>query len=192
MAAVAGAERSGDDLRGDGAGSPTCGGALDPRHESPDKANPVSQLPVDSVNSRVNNRFYGLLNSREQHGDRCLATRVAYKGSQKTVEFLCDEEGMGEVRDFVDSLGKADRVKVDALVEMLAERGRISNVEKFKKLEETDGIFELKSFQIRLLGFWAPGNRFIVCRGVKKKRDKHNPADIEFAEKCKKKFTGGG
>ena len=66
----------------------------------------------------------------------------------------------------------------------------ISNPEKFKKLEGSDGIFEFKSFQIRLLCFWAPGagRRLIVCMGLIKKRDKHSKSDVETAQTLRRAF----
>ncbi|WP_176414768.1 type II toxin-antitoxin system RelE/ParE family toxin [Stenotrophomonas maltophilia] len=119
-----------------------------------------------------------------------MKTKVLYKGSIKSIESLSADDGSWPVDEFLDGLSASDRTKVDALFALMGEKGRIANVEKFKKLEKSEGIFEFKSFQTRLLCFHAPGGRLIVCRGVQKKKDKHDKQDIEFAEACKKKFTG--
>ena len=61
---------------------------------------------------------------------------------------------------------------------------------KFKKLEGSDGIFEFKSFQIRLLCFFASNGRVVIVRGLTKKSNKHSPQDIAYAEQRRKKFLG--
>lgn len=120
-----------------------------------------------------------------------MPTKVVYQGQLKTIEHLCtDPDGRdGEVADFIATLSACEMAKLDTLFEYLGDRGRITNREKFKKLEESDGIFEFKSHQIRLLGFWVR-DRFVICRGVRKKQHRHRPADIAFAERCKKEFKG--
>lgn len=119
-----------------------------------------------------------------------MATTVLYKGAQKCIEILCTDDGVSPVQVFLDELDASDRRKLDTLFELMGERGRIANDQKFKKLEKSDGIFEFKSFQIRLLCFNAPGGRLIICRALIKKKDKHDKADISFAENCKARFNG--
>jgi mRNA-degrading endonuclease RelE of RelBE toxin-antitoxin system len=118
-----------------------------------------------------------------------LKTKECYSGSKKAIELLEMNDGSCEVQVFLDSLDKSDRRKIDVLFEMMGEQGKISNKEKFKKLEGTDGIFEFKSFQIRLLCF-LHHSRVIICRGVKKKKDKHDLGDISYAETCRRNFLG--
>lgn len=69
---------------------------------------------------------------------------------------------------------------MQVLLERLAEHGRITNKEQFKKLENRQGhaICEFKRHQIRLLGRFA-GKEFLVAHGLKKKKDKHRPADLD-------------
>jgi hypothetical protein len=50
-----------------------------------------------------------------------------------------------------------------ALFQILGETGKILNREKFKGLGEQGlGLFEFKSFQIRFIGDFRPGKRFVV------------------------------
>jgi mRNA-degrading endonuclease RelE of RelBE toxin-antitoxin system len=119
-----------------------------------------------------------------------LTTKPAFNGSKKKIELLIDDDGTCEADAFINALDAADRRKVDALFELMGEKGKISNEQKFKKLEGSDGIFEFKSFQIRLLCFHAPGQRIVICRGLIKKKDKHDKTDILFAETCRKRFHG--
>lgn len=119
-----------------------------------------------------------------------MGTKVAYAGTQKSIELIIESDGSCPVEEFLNSLSQADRRKVDVLFERMALHGRISNDEKFKKLEGSKDIWEFKSFQIRLLCFHAPGKKLVICKGVIKKRDKHAKADIESAEACREKFIG--
>ena len=119
-----------------------------------------------------------------------MTTKPAYKGPLKTIEYLVADDGSCAVEAFVEALERGDRKKVDVLFEMMGLKGRISNKEKFKKLEGSDNIWEFKSFQIRLLCFMAPGNKVIICRAQIKKKARHDRADIEFAEACRKKYLG--
>lgn len=119
-----------------------------------------------------------------------MANRIAFTGTKRTIELLCEEDGVCQAGDFIDGLSKSDRRKVDVLFEMLGAKGQISNKEKFKKLEGSDGIFEFKSFQIRLLCFFASNGRVVIVRGLTKKSNKHSPQDIAYAEQRRKKFLG--
>lgn len=115
---------------------------------------------------------------------------AVYRGSKLTIELLLKADGSSPVGDFLDSLAASDRKKVDTLFELMGEKGRITNDQKFKKLEGSDKIFEFKSFQVRLLCFFAGSGRLVVCRGLIKKRDRHDKQDIQFAESCRAQFTG--
>lgn len=63
----------------------------------------------------------------------------------------------------------------------MAQHGQINNREHFKKLESRQGhaIREFKRHQIRFLGRFGPGRQFLVAHGLKKKQDKHRPADLD-------------
>ena len=120
-------------------------------------------------------------------GDRTLKTKGIYSGAKRNIELLCDYGS--DVEAFIESLDASDRKKLDVLFERMGEFGKITNPEKFKKLEDSDGVFEFKSFQIRILCFMA-GARVVLCRGLYKKRNKHVPGDIQYVEGCRKKFLG--
>lgn len=115
---------------------------------------------------------------------------AVYRGSKFTIELLLKADGSSPVGDFLASLPASDRKKVDTLFELMGEKGRITNDQKFKKLEGSNKIFEFKSFQVRLLCFFAGSGRLVICRGLIKKRDRHDKQDIQFAESCREKFTG--
>ena len=59
-----------------------------------------------------------------------------------------------------------------ALFQRLAEVGRIENRERFKSLGPRGrGLWEFKSFQIRILGDFRPGRRLLLAHGLRKKSD---------------------
>ena len=72
---------------------------------------------------------------------------------------------------------------MEVLFERLAESGRIRHNEKFKKLDDRQGhaIWEFKSYQLRFLGAFAPGRRFLVAHGVRKKKNNLRSADLDRA-----------
>lgn len=121
-----------------------------------------------------------------------MPTRVEHTGLKARIELYEFEDGSCPAQEYLDGLSAKDRQKVDNLFEMMGINGEIRNDTKFKKLEGSEGIFEFKSFQIRLLCFYGKGppKKLVICHGVTKKQDKHAKADIERAEAIKKKYFG--
>lgn len=117
-----------------------------------------------------------------------MTTLPVYNGCMKSIELYVNANGTCDVKDFLDSLDASDRRKLDVLFSLMGDRGRIATPEKFKKIEGSDGIFEFKSFQIRLLCFFTPNAQVIICRALWKKKDRHSEQDIRFAEECRRKF----
>ena len=62
------------------------------------------------------------------------------------------------------------------------------NETKFKKVEGSNGIFEFKSYQMRLYCFFDGGDLIICTNGAVKKRDRSDPADIVRAEEWKRLY----
>jgi hypothetical protein len=89
---------------------------------------------------------------------------------------------------FLQNLLEADQRKMAALFDWMAQRGRIDNREKFKKVE--DEIFEFKAHQIRMPCYFERNKRVIVTHGTIKKKDDLAQADIDRAKLIKGEFTG--
>ena len=111
-----------------------------------------------------------------------------FEGPHFTIQALVLADGTCPAGDFLDTLASSDRRKLDVLFERLGGFGKISNTEKFKKIEGSDDIWELKSFQIRLFCFFAPRRRVMLAFGVRKKRNKHRREDIHRAESYRQQF----
>ena len=112
---------------------------------------------------------------------------IAAEGSWGTVEWAVDSRGDLPARKVYLSLHDKHKVKIDALFRRLADFGPLSNREKFRQLGEkagtkARGLWEFRSFQIRFIGDFKPGGRFIVAHGLdNKKRDNLPKPDIEKA-----------
>jgi hypothetical protein len=109
---------------------------------------------------------------------------VAVAGQRLRVEWAIDSRGRMPALEFFKALAKEDRLKVIGLFNRLAEHGDIASREHFKSLGKTgEGLWEFKRFQLRFLGDYRPGGRFVVAHGVRKKRDDLDPADIARAKR---------
>lgn len=109
---------------------------------------------------------------------------VAVHGPKLTVEWAIDSRERTPALEFFKELSLEDRRKVISLFKRLADEGEISNRELFKSLGKQGlGLWEFKRFQLRFLGDFRPGGRFLVAVGVRKKRDDLNDSDIERARR---------
>ena len=115
-------------------------------------------------------------------------TRLIVKGIVFSVEALVADQGSAPAEEFLESLSEKDQAKLAALFQRLADTGRIWNEQKFKHLEGTDGIFEFKSDDNRVLCFFFFGKRVILTHGFKKKQPKTPKGEIERALKLKTEF----
>ena len=110
-----------------------------------------------------------------------MAVNVLCVGRKLTVEFAVRSDGTMPAKLFFDSLDPQDKRKLMVLFQWLADEGRIVNREKFKKVEGTQGLFEFKSFQIRMPGFFTPDRRFVITHGFRKKKDAFPKSEVEIA-----------
>jgi hypothetical protein len=107
---------------------------------------------------------------------------VAVRGRRLTVEWAVDNRGRTPALEFFKSLSRADRQKVIALFKRLADAGDIASREHFKCLGRSgEGLWEFKRFQIRFLGDYRSGGRFLVAHRVVKKKDALDPEEIRRA-----------
>ena len=93
------------------------------------------------------------------------------------MEWATDGRGRFPAEEFFQSLSKGEQAQMLALFQRLADEWRIVNREHFKSLG--GGLWEFKKFQLRFLGGYRSGYRFLTAHGLRKKKDKHSPVDIE-------------
>ena len=109
--------------------------------------------------------------------------KPAATGAWGRVVWATEASGKRSALEFFEQLRKEEAAKVQVLFERWAEHGRINHKEQFKKLGDRQGhaIWEFKRHQIRFLGGFGPGRQFVVAHGLRKKQDKHRPADLDRA-----------
>lgn len=109
-----------------------------------------------------------------------ITTEKIYQGRRYTISGIV-ENGKCRVREFIPALEEADKKKIVYLLKRTGDLGTPANIEKFRNLE--NGIFEFKSFQVRVLCFFAKGEMIILTHGFVKKKDKTPRTEIERAKR---------
>jgi hypothetical protein len=109
-----------------------------------------------------------------------------YQGSYLRIECLVLADGSSPAWEFLQGLDDRERRRLAVLFEMLGDTGRISNREKFKKLEGSEEVWEFKSFQIRMPCFFTAGRVVMLLFGLRKKSDRWKRADVRRAEEMRR------
>ena len=86
----------------------------------------------------------------------------------------------------MDALSGRDRTKLDVIFQRLGDMGSLKNRTKFKKVD--DGVFEIKSGQIRLFCFFTNDKRLVLLYGIRKKTDRLKTKDIRKAINMRAEF----
>jgi len=109
--------------------------------------------------------------------------RLVYHGKMFRIAFARDREGACPAEEFFDELPIADKAKLDNLFRIMGDLGKHNNPEKFGDLE--DGLYEFKSFKIRMPFAYAEDERglILITHGFRKKKDKTPPAEIVRARR---------
>jgi len=109
----------------------------------------------------------------------------------RTIEFFITANGKKPVDEFLESLSTKEAKKVFWVLRLVKELTPVPT-EYFKKLQNTDGIWEVRATHgnnaFRLLGFFDNGNLVILTNGFAKKTQKTPTEEIELAEKRKKDY----
>ena len=109
------------------------------------------------------------------------------------MEYLELESGRCPACEFLDAfrnvkskLGRA-RVRIYASIEMLGQGERLGS-QHFRKEKDTDGVFVIKGFQLRIYCFYTDDGRLILTHGAQKKRDEADPKDLKQTERYRAQF----
>jgi phage-related protein len=110
-----------------------------------------------------------------------MARRVAYQGAVFAVAFAREKSGACPACAFFDGLSLLDKAKLMALFQIAGDHGKFHNPEKFGGLG--DGLYEFKSFQIRMPFAYAKNERglILITHGFIKKKDKTPKEEITRA-----------
>ena len=113
---------------------------------------------------------------------------ILYEGQKFRVECAIRKNGTCESKEFLDSLDNSNRVKIIKIIKHFAQRGLISNREKFKKVEGTN-FWEFKEFQLRILMYYCATRSVVaLTHGFRKKGDRIPKPMIERAEQIKAEY----
>lgn len=110
-----------------------------------------------------------------------MARRVAYLGAVFAIAFAREKSGACPACEFFDGLSQLDKAKLMALFLIAGDHGKFHNPEKFGDLG--DGLYEFKSFQIRMPFAYAKNERglILITHGFIKKKDKTPKEEITRA-----------
>jgi Phage derived protein Gp49-like (DUF891) len=116
-----------------------------------------------------------------------MADNVLLEGERLRIEFAIRANGKMPAKEFYDSeLSDSERRKLRPPMVRLAQDGRVSNREHFKKVK--DELWEFKSYQVRLIGFFLTSGAFALAYGIRKKQDRLSKADVKTAEEIRKEY----
>jgi phage-related protein len=112
-----------------------------------------------------------------------MARRIAYRGTKFTVAFAREKNGDCPGGEFFDSRNLSDKLKLMALFERAGDLADFRHPEKFGDLG--DGLYELKSFQIRMPFAYAKKERgmLLITHGFIKKKNKTPREEIDRARR---------
>lgn len=106
-------------------------------------------------------------------------------GKNFRIAFARERSGESPGEKFFDGLSHLEKAQLAQLFRILGDSnpGAPKNPEKFGVLD--DGLYEFKSFQIRMPFAYAKGERglVLITHGFKKKRDKAPPEQIARAKR---------
>ena len=110
-----------------------------------------------------------------------MARRVAYRGAVFAIAFAREKNGACAACEFFDRLSSLDKAKMMALFQIAGDHGKFYNPEKFGDLG--DGLYEFKSFQIRMPFAYAKNERglILITHGFIKKKAKTPKEEITRA-----------
>ena len=108
--------------------------------------------------------------------------RPEFEGRRFKIICLEMADGSCPAGEFLDALKASDRRKFDVLFERMGDHGQIFNKEKFKKIEDTEGLFEFKSYQLRIPCIFGEKKTVVLLFGLKKKSNKYKSKEIRRAE----------
>jgi len=101
------------------------------------------------------------------------------------IAFARDHEGASPAEEFFDGLSMVEKAQLSKLFQILGDdtHGEPRNPKKFGVLD--DGLYEFKSFQIRMPFAYAKGERglVLITHGFRKKRDKTPSSQIARAKR---------
>jgi len=116
---------------------------------------------------------------------------IAYQGNYYTIEWYFDKSDNSQALEYFRTLDKARKIKVFHLFRIMANTGKIHNIQKFRY--ESDEIYAFKPQPDRFLCFFFEGKKIIVTNAFEKREDKLPLPEkkkalnskVDYQERCK-------
>ena len=123
-----------------------------------------------------------------------MQRRIAYEGSEFTIEWYCDSKGHSQALEYFEEQPKDKQRKLLNLFRLMGEQGKIFDETKFR--HEGDGIYAFKPQPDRYLCFFFKGKKIIVTNAFIKKTQKLPQREKEQAlrayQSYEKRMKEGG
>lgn len=100
-------------------------------------------------------------------------------------QYANNKRGRKPAEEFLSSLSDKENAKFQALMRQVAYSRQYHNKQKFKKLNTSDGIWQFRSGDYRMLCYQL-GNCFYLTNGFKKDQNKTDKYYIDLAINIKK------
>lgn len=118
---------------------------------------------------------------------QCMHPIIAYGGVRFTIEYAIRRDGTVPALDFFKVIETRWQARLIILFKLLGDTGLIRNTEQFRKF--TDGFFEFKAFQVRMLCYFRPDKRVVITHGFTKKKEGVAPKqEVERALQIKTEY----
>jgi Phage derived protein Gp49-like (DUF891). len=111
-----------------------------------------------------------------------MKRRIAYEGSEFTIEWYCDSKGHSQPLEYFEEQPKDKQRKLLNLFRLMGEQGKIFDETKFRN--EGDGIYAFKPQPDRYPCFFFKGGKVIVTNAFIKKTQKLPQSEKEQALKA--------
>ncbi len=112
----------------------------------------------------------------------------------REIIFYSNTSGQCPVKDFIRALPAKEREKLLWVLALVRDLPMVPQ-EYFKKLQNTDGIWEIRAQHgnnaFRILGFKDGGKRVVLTNAFSKKTQKTASQEIALAEHRTKEYQGG-
>ncbi len=109
----------------------------------------------------------------------------------RDIIFYESETGKIPVKEFLDTQNLSVYKKIVWTLKLIKDNDFVPK-SYFKKLESTDGIWEIRirynTNAYRIFSFWDKGNLIVLTHGIIKKSQKTPVKEIKLAEKYKKDY----
>lgn len=103
------------------------------------------------------------------------------------MELAITSNGKCPAKKFLDGRSNLDKAKILRIIKRLADEGKVTNREQFKKIEGED-FFEFKNFQIRMPCYFHADGRVIITHGFIKKSDSIPPEQINRMKRIRYEY----